>query len=198
VTRAIFVRHAEPDERVRGRAYGRLDVPLSPAGRAHAELLASILLPEAPTAIYTSPLVRALDTAGSLAGALALEPLVCDDLRELDFGELEGLAIAEIVARFPEQAGWITAPAAASFPGGESVAAVHARVLAAIGEIVARHADETIAVIAHSIPIRVVLADALGLDLDSLFRFDLSYGGISVIEWHDGLPFVRVVNAPRL
>jgi broad specificity phosphatase PhoE len=198
VTRAIFVRHAEPDERVRGCAYGRLDVPLSPAGRAHAEVLASILAPQAPTAIYTSPLVRARETAQPLADALELDAVVCNDLRELDFGELEGLAIAEVVARFPAQAGWITAPAAATFPGGESVAAVRARVLAALGEIVARHADETIAIIAHSVPIRVVLADALGLDLDSLFRFDLSYGGISVVEWHDDLPFVRVVNAPRL
>jgi broad specificity phosphatase PhoE len=190
VTRAILVRHAEPDESVRGCVYGRLDVPLSPVGRARAEELAA-LLPAGP--LYTSPLLRARETAAALGSAV-----VVDDLRELDFGELEGLPVAEALARFPAQAGWTAAPAAAVFPGGESVAALRARVLAAVGELVRRHEGATFVVVSHSLPIRVVLADALGLSPDSLFRFELSYSGISVVEWHDGLPFVRAVNAARL
>jgi broad specificity phosphatase PhoE len=193
VTRAILVRHAEPDASVRGRVYGRLDVPLSPAGEARALELAAILAVEARAALYTSPLRRARETAATLGAAV-----VCDDLRELDFGELEGLPVAEAVERFPEHAGWTAAPAAASFPGGESVAALRARVLGAVAGLVARHPGETFVAVSHSLPIRVVVADALGLSPDGLFRFELSYGGLSVVEWHDGVPFVRVVNAMRL
>jgi broad specificity phosphatase PhoE len=195
MTRVIVVRHGEPDERVRGCAYGSLDVELSPAGRAQAEQLASTLRPESPAAVYTSPLVRARDTAEPLARALELEPVVCDDLRELDFGELEGRPISELVERYPHLRGWTAAPSGATFPRGESVAAVQTRVLAAVGGLVAQHPGETIVTFTHSIPIRIVLADALGLEPDSLFRFDQSYGGISVVEWFDGTPFVGVVNA---
>jgi len=197
-TRVILVRHAEPDEQVRNRVYGRLDVELSERGATHAQEIADALASEPITCVYSSPFRRALATADPLAQALALETVVVDALRELDFGELEGLTIDEAVARYPAEAGWMNAPATARFPGGESVAALRARVLVAVRELASRHADEVVAVFAHSVPIRTILADALGMSPDALFRFDLGYGGLSVVEWFGDTPFVRVVNAVRL
>jgi probable phosphoglycerate mutase len=196
--RLIFVRHAEPDETVRDRIYGRLDPGLSERGRAHAAAIASQLGTEPIGALYTSPQLRARETAAPLADRLGLEVTVESGLREIDFGELEGLSLAEAVARYPVQANWMTAPGAAAFPGGESVAAAWARATEAAHAIAAHHGGASVAVFSHAVVIRAILAEALGMPPDALFRLDQSYGGISVVEWFDGNPFVRVVNAVRL
>jgi probable phosphoglycerate mutase len=195
--RLIFVRHAEPDETVRDRIYGRLDPRLSERGRAHAASIALRLAAEPIAAVYASPQSRARETAAPLAARLGLEALMEADLREIDFGELEGLSLAEAVARYPVQANWMVAPGDAEFPGGESVAALQARATAIAHAVAERHEGETVAVFTHAVVIRAVLADALRMPADAMFRLDQSYGGISIVEWFDGNPFVRVVNAVR-
>jgi probable phosphoglycerate mutase len=196
--RMILVRHAEPDEGMRDRIYGRLDPELSEGGREHAAALAASLAGEPIAAVYTSPLLRARSTAAPLGARLGLETRVEDDLREIDFGELEGLTLAEAVERYPDESRWTAAPAGALFPGGESVAALRERAVAAARSIAAHHEGETAAVFSHAVVIRAILADALAMAPDAMFRLDQSYGGISVVEWFDGNPFVRVVNAVRL
>jgi probable phosphoglycerate mutase len=196
--RLLLIRHAEVDAAMQKRVFGRLDVALSDAGHERAERLARTLAAEPIAAVYSSPLRRALDTAAPLSRELGLEPIVVDDLRELDFGDLEGLTPAEIAERYPDVVPWMTAPAAIAFPGGESVAALQARSVRAVCGIAGLHAGETVAVFAHAVVIRTVLADALAMPLDAMFRLDPAHGGITVVEWHDGLPFVRTVNAARL
>jgi broad specificity phosphatase PhoE len=196
--RVILVRHAEPDEAVRGRIYGSLDPELSERGREHAAAVARGLAGEPIGAVYTSPRLRARATAAPLAARLGLEPREEEDLREIDFGELEGLTLAEAVERYPGESRWMAAPAGALFPGGESVAGLRARAVGAARSIADRHEGETAAVFSHAVVIRAILADALAMAPDALFRLDQSYGGISVVEWFDGNPFVRVVNAVRL
>jgi broad specificity phosphatase PhoE len=78
------------------------------------------------------------------------------------------------------------------------VAALRRRAVAAAQAIAARHDGETAAVFSHAVVIRAILADALAMPPDAMFRLDQSYGGISVVEWFDGNPFVRLVNAVRL
>ena len=197
-TRLVLVRHVEPDQSVRDRVYGRLDPDVSPAGAAHAAELAASLAELPLAAVYASPLRRALATARPVAGALGLEPVVVDSLRELDFGELEGLTVGDALAAYPLEAAWMTAPGAARFPGGESFADLRERVRTAIATIVERHAGEEIAVVSHAIPIRTMVADALGDGDGALFRFGLAYGGISVVDWADGRPFLQLLNARRL
>jgi broad specificity phosphatase PhoE len=196
--RLIFVRHAEPSEEMRDRIYGRLDPVLSERGREQAGALAAELAGEPIAALYTSPRLRARATAAPLAARLGVEPHAEDDLREIDFGELEGLTLAEAVERYPVESGWMLAPAGALFPGGESVAALRGRAVAAARAIAARHEGETAAVFSHAVVIRAILADALAMPPDAMFRLDQAYCGISVVEWFEGNPFVRVVNAVRL
>src|SRR5437763_1509099 len=136
--------------------------------------------------------------ADLLATRVGLEALVEPDLRELDFGELEGLTVAEAADRYPIESGWMLAPGDAVFPGGESVAELRARAIGVARTIAERHADATVAVFTHAVTIRAILADALTMPPAAMFRLDQSYGGISIVEWFEGNPFVRVVNAARL
>jgi broad specificity phosphatase PhoE len=195
-TRVVLVRHAATDDSMRGRCYGRLDVALSPRGIRQAAALAAALGELGLAAVYTSPLARAADTARPIAAALALEPVVVEALRELDFGEVEGLAYDEIEAERPELfRAWMDDPARVRFPGGESLACLRARVLPALAGIRTIHERETVAVVAHGGVIRLALAEALGLTDGAIFRLDLAEGGVSVVDWLDDVPIVRVVNA---
>jgi len=191
--RLVLVRHALTA--ASGvRVIGRLEEELNEEGRAQAERLAERLAAEPVAAVYTSPLARALETARPLARRLGLEPAVVPDLRELDFGELEGLTLAEVESRHAAYLHWTDAPAAVAFPGGETVAGLARRAVAAVRAIAAAHADETAVVVSHGVTLRAVLADALGMELDRMFRLDLAHGAASTVEWFGERPLVRAVN----
>jgi broad specificity phosphatase PhoE len=195
-TRLLLVRHTETDEAARGRCYGRLDVALSPAGIRQAEALGVALRVIPLGAVYSSPLARALGTAAAIAAAQGLGPVVHPDLVELDFGEVEGLPYEQIAAERPElYRAWMRAPASVQFPGGESLDDLRSRMRGAAGEIRERHPGEAVAVVGHGGVIRAVLADVLGLPSEGFFRLEQSFGGLSVVDWIEGVPIVRVVNA---
>lgn len=192
-TRLVLVRHAATD--AGGCCYGRTDIPLSPQGRTHAAALAGALRELPLAAVYTSPLSRALDTARPIADACGLTPVTHAGLQELDFGELEGVLYERIEADHPDLfKRWLDGPGGVRFPGGESLAEVGSRVLAAVAEIRERHGEEQVAVVAHGGVLRVVLADALGLADEALFRIDQAFGGVSIIDWRKDVPLVRAVN----
>jgi broad specificity phosphatase PhoE len=154
--------------------------------------LAAELSAVALAAVYTSPLARARTTALALAAA----PIEVPDLREIDQGDLAGLAFEEYPPGF--QADLLSAPATVGFPGGETYEELRVRVTAAIAEIVLRHPDEAVAAISHAGAIRAALATWLHADGDGAFRIDQSFAAINVIDWRDGVPFVRLVNGARL
>jgi alpha-ribazole phosphatase len=195
-TRLVLVRHAEADASMRGRCYGRLDVGLSPEGRRQARELGAALSDIPLAAVFSSPLARAVGTAASIAAPHDLEPVVEDGLREIDFGELEGLRYDEIEVERPELfREWMKAPGSVRFPGGEALADLRARVRPTVAAIRERHEGEAVSLVAHGGVIRVVLADVLGLADGALFRLGQAPGGLSVIDWVDGTPVVAVVNA---
>jgi alpha-ribazole phosphatase len=197
-TRLVLVRHTEPHEEVHGRCYGVTDCELSEAGAIQAQQLGETFAGHSFDVLYSSPLLRALATAAPLGRALGLEPIAVDDLREIDCGELEGLTWDEVAARYPEIFAWNKVPVGFRFPGGESYAELAERALRAVDTIRDRHAGETVAVVAHGGVIRSVLIAILGMSEADLFRLALSYGGISVVDWMDDAPVVRLVNGERL
>jgi alpha-ribazole phosphatase len=193
MSRLVLIRHAQPDESTRGRSYGRLDVALSPAGRAQAAAIAETLRDVRLDAIFASPLRRAIDTAAPLAEARGLMVVTHDGLRELDFGSVEGLTFEDIARERPElYESWMTDPTETRFPAGESFADLQERALAAAAEIRSEH--QRAAIVAHGGVTRAILADALQMPARAIFRLDQPYGAISVVEWMDGTPLVRGLN----
>lgn len=192
MSRLILVRHAAPVATAAGRVYGTLDVGLSDEGRAHAVRLAEWLERFAVTAVYSSPRRRALETAELIAPS----PIVEDDLRELDFGELEGRTYEEIETAAPElYRTWMETPTEVRFPGGESYADLHMRAVRALDEIRAR--EECAVVVAHGGVIRAGLAAWLDLPAASIFRLAQDYCGVSIVDWVEEVPIVRLLNYVR-
>jgi len=174
VTRLVLCRHADPGS------------PDAPAG------LAQILRRVPFAAVYTSPLERAVATAKAIAEGRNLAPALVDDLREIDLGAVDGLAFEEYPSKLQEAL--LRSPATAAFPRGESFADVRARVVPAVDAIVARHEGATVAVVAHAGPTRALLAHWLGIEGDGAFRLDQRFAAVNVVDWSDGIPFVRLVN----
>lgn len=195
VTRLVLVRHGEPAAESHGRCYGRLDVGLSERGRAQAEAAAERLEAVRLDAVYTSPRLRAVETAAAIARGRGVGPVVREALREIDFGALEGLTYDEAAARHPEiYQAWMTRPTEVTFPGGESWPMLRDRALAEVASLRARHAGAAIAIVAHGGVTRAVLADALRMADRDIFRLDQAYAGVSVVDFVEDTAIVRALN----
>lgn len=178
MTRLVICRHVDPDD--------------SDA----AEALAHVLRPLPLAAVHTSPLARARATAHAVARDHDLAPSVVDDLREIDFGDVDGRSFDDYPADL--RAALLQTPMQARFPGGESYVELRRRVFAAVEKIVELHPDTTVAVVTHAGPIRALLATWLQMNDDAVFRIDQRYGAVNVVEWTEGIPLVRLVNGTRL
>jgi probable phosphoglycerate mutase len=201
-TRLILVRHGETELTAARRYSGRGDVPLTERGTAQARATALRLATDLRlagtdvAAVHTSPLSRCARTASILAEALKDPPLVVDDdLVECDFGDWEGLTFGEVRARWPEELdGWLGDPGTAP-PGGESFRAVGVRVRRAVGRIREGHPGQTIVLVSHVSPIKLLLRDALAAGDAFLYRLYLDPAGLSIVDsWPDGGVAVRTVN----
>ena len=155
-----LIRHGETDANVAGAWQGATDSPLNPRGEAQARALARRLAKEGHpiTAIYTSPLQRARQTAEIIAQALGIPSVIPDPgLAEYHLGEWEGLSYDELR---DEKRLWERMAEDPDFapPGGESPRQFAMRLLNSIQTIVARHPGEQVAVVGHGGAMATVLA----------------------------------------
>ena len=165
MTTVFLARHGESDWNAANRFQGHSDRPLTALGRRQAEALAAELAEVAAlSAIYSSPLRRALETAAVVGERIGLEPMPLEDLREVDVGAWTGLSRSEVEARFPDAfRRWLDG--GEGWEDGESYAAMSSRVLAALLRIADAHPDEQLLVVTHGGPIRAIQAAAAGLDV---------------------------------
>ena len=182
--RLVLARHGETRWNADGRFQGRSASPLSALGRRQARRLARACRRYAPTALYTSPLPRARETAAYLADALGLEAHPLEALQEAHLGELEGLTAQEVRARYPEvAAAWRRDPGAVTLPGGgESLGQLQERVWGAVQGLGARHGDETVVAVSHNFAIRAVVCRVLGLPLSRFRTLQVDLASLTVVE----------------
>jgi alpha-ribazole phosphatase len=180
---------------MRGRCYGSLDVGLSDQGRLQCTALAAVLGREEPSRVVSSPRRRARETALAIAGALGLEAEDWEELRELDFGELEGRTYDEIASSQPELYDrWMHDPTSVTFPGGEGYAELRARVGVGLARLLSECRGSTVVAVTHGGVVRAVLADVLGIPAERIFRLGIEPASVSEVEWFGDEPVVRVIN----
>ena len=197
-TRLVLLRHGETALTAERRYSGRGDVALSPLGMDQAKAAASRVsaIAERIGAVATSPLSRCVRTAQEVVALAGGAPVrVEPDLIECDFGEWEGLTYAEVRERWPEHLDeWLASPAVAP-PGGESFDAVTTRVRRIAKRLLDEHPGQTVVVVSHVTPIKLMLRDALAAGDTFLHRLFLDPCGISIVDsWADGGVAVRTVN----
>ncbi|MET7751876.1 bifunctional RNase H/acid phosphatase [Micromonospora sp. NPDC005367] len=197
-TRLLLVRHGETEYTEQGRYSGRGDVALSARGREQIRATAARVAALAPgaAAVVSSPLSRCTATAAAIAEALGGVPVRReDDLIECDFGAWEGRTFAEVREGWPgELDAWLASTAVAP-PDGESFVQVAERAGRAVAALCAAYPRETVVVVSHVSPIKLMLRDALAAGDAFLHRLYLDAAGISVVDlWPDGGVAVRLVN----
>jgi probable phosphoglycerate mutase len=207
MTNVLLIRHALTDwvgERLAG---WMPDIHLNEQGRAQAVALAQRLAEVPLSAIYSSPLERALETAQLLADARGLTIQVRERLGETQFGDWTGRALKEL----KDEKLWPVVqvyPSGARFPGGESMQEVQARMVAEIDDIRDAHAGQIVAVVSHSDPIKMGVAYYACLALDLFQRLTISPASVTVLgftpfgprllclNYVDPLPSLKMEKAP--
>jgi broad specificity phosphatase PhoE len=159
----LFIRHAETD--LAGRFCGQSDPPVNERGLHQIDGLLNLLESEPIDAVYTSDLMRSTTTAAAIGRASGLTPTIVPELREIDFGEWEGLNWAEIESRDLDYARrWSEAYPDLPAPAGESFATFRSRVLSKVRHLTEISSQECAAVVTHAGVMRVVLCSLCGLD----------------------------------
>jgi probable phosphoglycerate mutase len=187
MTRLYLVRHGATRLSAEDRFAGSTDVELSDEGRAQAAALGERLRRERITAAYTSPMSRTRETAAIVSAACGLTAEPMDGLREIGHGHWEGMTRHDVEERFSEEyASWEADPFTFAPRGGESGAAVLARALTAVRQILDRRAGERVLVVSHKATIRLVLSSLLGFDPRGYRdRLDQAPACLNVLDFRD-------------
>lgn len=184
MTRLILVRHGQSVANIGNFYSGQLDVRLSEFGSLQAAATAKYIAENySVDQIYSSDLIRALETAQPLAGILGKEIISSENLREVHAGLWEGLPFDEIHLKFPEEFLALRNDIEnASYPRGESIKELGARMCRKLDAITKRHEGQTIAVFSHAAALRAVLSFlAIGNFGGSFDQFRIPNASISMV-----------------
>jgi phosphoserine phosphatase len=182
--RIFLVRHGQTEWNRTHRFQGRSDVPLNEKGRNQARALAGALAGQSFTAIYASPLKRAVETARLATKYHPPIPFYTeDDFMEMALGDFEGVYGADWIKQYPDfLEAWQKNPATVQMPGGECLKEVQTRALKALNRIIATHPPETTLMIcSHNFVILSILCHAMGISLDHFRELKQATAAYSVI-----------------
>jgi broad specificity phosphatase PhoE len=198
--RVLLVRHGETDWNKAHRFQGRSNVPLNRDGRDQARALAVALRHEPITAIYSSPLLRARETARIIKAFHPSAPLLqAEGLAEMDLGDFEGMLAQQWAEEYPDfRKAWIETPLSVTMPGGESIREVQARAMDTLERITTHYQPEsTLLVCGHSFVNRAILCHVLNLSLERFREVRQETSALNILYKHDERWYAETVNERR-
>lgn len=183
-TTFLIVRHGLTAWNREERFRGRTDLELDETGARQAEAAAArIALDYKPLAVYSSPLQRAMRTAGVIAGRLHLPVHADDGLLDLDYGDFTGLTGEEARLKFPYIYGtWLAAPHIMRFPHGESLDDVRLRVVDLTSRLSQEYPNGEVVLVSHIVVCRVLLSSLLGMHPGVFNTFQVDTASLSVVR----------------
>ena len=184
-TRIIAVRHGETAWNVDARIQGQLDIGLNDTGRWQARRVGEALASETISAVYTSDLGRAHETAQTIAEVTGIPVVAEEGLRERSFGMFEGKTFSEIHENWPDQAqNWRQRiPEWAPPEGGESLLQLRDRVTRTVQSLASRHPGQQIVVVAHGGVLDTLYRVATGQEVNAPRTWELPNGAINRLLW---------------
>jgi probable phosphoglycerate mutase len=197
-TTVIMLRHGVTKHTLKKvfSGLGGDDPSLTDLGREQAKRAAARLARRGPIdAIISSPLLRARETADAVAEELGLDVELEPGFAEMGFGEWDGLAFFDIMERWPDDMrSWLDSPDIAP-PGGESFDTVLKRVDEARKRLLTDYEGQTVVVVSHVTPIKMMLRLALDTEMELIQHFELAPASITTIQWWtEGWPVVKEVS----
>lgn len=193
--RLFLARHGETDWNVKKVMQGQKETELTPRGIGQAGMLAKRLAHEKADVAYSSTLKRAVDTAEAIAAFHSLKPLLRKELAERSYGVLEGMKIAEMERRFPEEFvrgyewQFIGKP-----EGGESFEDIAERVRPFLEEIKEKHGDENVIAVSHGDTNMVIIAELLGIRGEGRYKIRQDNACLNIFEVKKGFASALALN----
>ena len=195
MTRLVVVRHGRTDWNRVERFRGRADIELDEVGMKQAEATAGRIAEWQVSAIYSSPLRRALTTAEVLARRFDLEVESLPGIIDIDYGEWQGLSPDEAAAKDGAlYSTWLKRPHKAKFPGGEGLARVRERAASAVDTLIMRHPRETIALVSHKVVCQILILSLLGVDNSHFWQIAQDVCAVNLFEVRGGVPSALLLN----
>jgi len=195
LARLLLVRHGRTRLHKADRFWGKTDIALNDTGIRQAKRLRDRLASEKINAVYTSKLSRAVVTAETIIAGHNVAIRSYTELNELNFGYVEGLTFREISRLHPELAeelvNWNPRP---TFPGGESLADLNARVQNFLKKLEKHGPRETVLIAAHAGPLRLIITNLLGIDIDFWRKIYLDLASLSIVETFPQGAILRLLN----
>jgi probable phosphoglycerate mutase len=190
VTDLILVRHGQATHNPERRWEGWGPTPLTDTGRRQAEAVAQRLADWYPpiSCLYTSPILRARQTAAAIAHQLGMTAVAREGFREIDFGQVSGMNLDEFRDAMPDLYGrWQDrSDPTFQYPQGEQRLAFFQRVGEALDDILAQHVADQVAVVAHGGTIRAGLAHLFPDTMSNWWTYPLRTGSISHVRVNSG------------
>ncbi len=191
----LLARHGLTDWNAANRFQGQTDLPLNHTGVEQARALARRLAREEIGSIYSSDLQRAAETARAIVGYQKCSILFDPRLRELHFGAWEGMTYDEIRQNGPARAKeWEASPGEVKPPGGETFTQLIERVRPFLQEILEKHGQQTILLVAHGGPLQVLVCLALRLSADRYWQFHIAPGSLSELGFYPAGAMLNSLN----
>ena len=194
-TRLYLVRHGELVTSKEWRYVGQMDVELNETGKKQVQNLSSRLSFEQIEMIFSSDLTRTIESAEIIGNKLEIINEPISELREINLGVWEGLTLEEIEESFPEDLVKRSEDIKDfRIINGESFSDVKKRVIPKLKDIIEGNVSKRILVIAHGGINRIIIADALGLDINNIPRLEQNYACLNIIDYYKSGPVVRLIN----
>jgi len=194
MSKLLLIRHGRTRLHSEDRFWGKTDIPLSNIGIKQAGQLRARLAAEKIKKVYSSPLSRARYTAEIIAAEHKLTVNTCDELCECNFGYAEGLTFDEIKRLHPALADELANRKAVVFPGGESLEQLDDRVRVFLYQVENLKPQDTVAIVAHGGPLRLIICNLLGLDIKHWQQIRIDLASLSIVEIFPGMAYLNLLN----
>lgn len=195
MTSFFFVRHGATAHTNHKLSGWMPDLHLTDAGFEQAEAAARSLAEVPLKAVYSSPIIRCLETARPVAAPHALRVRTRRDIGEVDYGKWTNRSL-RVLARTKLWSKVQSWPAGARFPDGEALREVQVRAVRATEELRATHPRGPVCIVSHGDVIRLVAAHYMGVHIDLFQRLAVGPGSITVIAIGDSGPHLVTLNSP--
>jgi len=193
---SIFVvRHGQTEWNNEEIFRGRTDIPLDRVGIKQAELVGEYFRDIKLSAIYSSPLSRALQTAKIISKYHPLEVKPLQGIIDMSFGHWEGHSQKEIQKIDSENyRKWIESPHMVKIPGGESLDDVRSRLMSTLSEIIHLHPEGNIILVSHRVINKVLICYVLGIDNSHFWQIRQDTASINLINYRNGRYILTLMN----